>query len=104
MLIEMRTYTLKPGTAAEYIKLYEEKGLRVHRETLGNLIGYFTTEIGDINQIVHLWGYSSFEDRAARRGKLAVNEEWKSFLKAAQPYFVTQKIQLLRGTEFSPIK
>ena len=104
MIVEIRTYTMKPGTIAEYIKLYEEKGLRVHREALGNMIGYFTTEIGDINQIVHLWGYSSFEDRAARRNKLAANEEWRGFLKAAQPYFVTQKIQLLRGTDFSPIK
>lgn len=104
MLVEMRTYSLKPGTVAEYVKLYEATGLRVHREILGNLIGYFTTEIGDINQIVHLWGYSSFEDRLQRRSQLAANEEWRAFLKAAQPYFVTQKIQLLRGTDFSPIK
>lgn len=104
MIVEMRTYTMRPGTIAEYIKLYEEKGLRVHRETLGNLIGYFTTEIGDVNQIVHLWGYSSFEDRTERRRKLAVNEEWRGFLKSAQSYFVTQKVQLLYGAKFSPIR
>lgn len=104
MLIEMRTYTLQPGKMAVYLKLYEEKGMRVHRETLGNLIGYFTTEIGDINQVVHLWGYESFEDRQQRRLKLAANAEWQDFMKAAQPYFVTQQTQLLRGTNFSPIK
>ena len=104
MLVEMRTYSLKPGTVAEYVKLYEEKGSRVHREILGNLIGYFTTEIGDINQVVHLWGYTSFEDRHRRRGILAANDEWRGFLKAAQSYFVTQETKLLRGTSFSPIK
>jgi len=104
MIIEMRTYTLRPGTLAEYIKLYEDKGLAVHREILGNLLGYFKTEIGDINQVVHLWGYASFEDRAQRRAKLAENAQWQGFLKAAQPYFVTQKNQLLTGTNFSPIR
>ena len=34
---------------------------------LGRLIGYFQTEIGDLNHVVHLWAYDSLEDRAARR-------------------------------------
>ena len=104
MIVEMRTYTLKPGTVPEYLRLYEEKGLRVHREILGNLIGYFTTEIGDINQVVHLWGYSSFEDRQQRRSKLVANEEWREFLKLAQPYFEKQENKLLNCTSFSPIR
>ena len=104
MLVEMRTYTLKPGSIATYLKLYEEKGMRVHREILGNLIGYFTTEIGDINQVVHLWGYASFEDRQLRRARLATNEEWQAFLKAAQPYFEKQENKLLNCASFSPIQ
>lgn len=104
MLVEMRTYTLKPGSIPAYLKLYEEKGMRVHREILGNLIGYFTTEIGDINQVVHLWGYSSFEDRQSRRAKLAKNEDWQGFLKAAQPYFEKQENKILNCTSFSPIQ
>lgn len=104
MIVEMRTYTLKPGTVAEYLKLYEEKALHVHREILGNLIGYFTTEIGDINQVVHLWGYASFEDRQQRRAKLAANEEWRSFLRLALPYFEKQENKLLNCASFSPIR
>lgn len=104
MIVEMRTYTLKPGTLAEYLKLYEEKGLRVHGEILGTLIGYFTTEIGNINEVVHLWGYASFEDRQLRRARLAANEEWRAFLEAALPYFEKQENKLLHGASFSPIR
>lgn len=104
MIIEMRTYTLKPGSAATYVKLYEEKGLEVHRRLLGNLIGYFTTEVGNINQVVHLWGYESFEDRQRRRAELATNETWQAFLQLALPYFVSQEIRLMNGTSFSPIR
>ena len=104
MIIEMRTYTLKPGSAAAYLKLYEERGLAVHKRVLGNLIGYFSTEIGDINQVIHLWGYESFEDRQRRRAKLAREEPWLEFLQLALPYFVSQETKLLNGTAFSPIR
>lgn len=104
MIVEMRTYTLKPGSAAAYLKTYEEKGLEVHRRILGNLIGYFSTEIGNINQVVHLWGYDSFEDRQRRRAELVKNSEWQAFLELALPYFVNQEIKLLTGTRFSPIQ
>jgi len=104
MIVEMRTYTLKPGSTGAYLKLYEEKGLRVHSAILGNLIGYFTTEIGDINQVVHLWGYESFEDRQRRRAELFKNAEWLEFLKLATPFFEKQENKLLNCASFSPIK
>lgn len=104
MLIEMRTYTLQAGTVPEYLKLYEEFGLPVHRRILGTLLGYFITEIGDINQVVHLWGYDSFEERQRRRSVLAEDEEWRAFLAKALPYFVHQETRLLRGASFSPIR
>lgn len=104
MIVEMRTYTLKPGTIATYLKLYEEKGLSIHRRILGNLIGYFTTEIGDINEVVHLWGYASFEDRQARRRELSESQEWQNFLKEALPYFEKQENKLLNCASFSPIR
>lgn len=40
-------------------------------KTLGRLLGYFITEIGELNAVVHLWGYDSFEERARRRAALA---------------------------------
>jgi len=104
MVIEMRAYTLKPGTSAAYLKIYEEKAMEVHKHVLGNLIGYFTTEIGDINQVIHLWGYDSFEDRQRRRAELATNTTWQAFLQLAFPYFVSQEVQLLNATQFSPIR
>jgi hypothetical protein len=104
MIIEMRTYTLKAGSTAAYLKLYEDKALEVHRRTLGNLIGYFSTEVGNINQVIHLWGYDSFEDRQRRRAELAKDEAWQDFLQFAFPYFVSQETKLLNGTPFSPIR
>ena len=57
MIVEERCYTMKPGTVELYYRDYDARGLKVQARILGNLIGYFHTEIGELNQVVHLWGY-----------------------------------------------
>ena len=104
MIIEMRTYSLVPGTVGKWLELYEAQGLRIHTEILGRLVGYFTNEFGDTNEIIHLWGYESLEDRERRRARLNANADWKSFLDAALPLIRSQQIRILKGTAFSPIR
>ena len=67
MLYEMRTYRLKTGATPAYVKLVEEEGIAIQKSHLGQLVGYFTSEIGPLNEIVHIWAYASLDDRAARR-------------------------------------
>ena len=69
-LYELRTYTLRVGTMAEAVKLYQELGFPALRKGGHDkhLIGYFQADTGTINQIVHLW---KFEDDAGRRAHWA---------------------------------
>lgn len=103
MLVEERTYTLHVGKTAAYLKAYEEAGLEVQRAILGNLIGYFTTEIGTLNQIVHLWGYESMDDRQERRRKLQEDPAWQSYVTTIRPFVLHQENRILVPTSFSPI-
>src|SRR3954462_12669095 len=80
MIIEMRTYNCFPGKAQEYLKLFEAEGYNIQVPIFGNLIGYFFTEIGPINQIIHMWGFESFEDRERRRATLQSTPEWLEFV------------------------
>ena len=82
---------------------YEEKGLEIQKRILGNLIGYFATEIGPLNETVHLWGYASLDDRAARRAALMADEGWRAFLAEILPLLETQETKILLPTGFSPI-
>ena len=86
MIIEHRTYKIKPGKLNELMDLYEKEGMEVHKKILGNQIGYFYTEIGPLNEIVHLYGYESLDDRAQRRKKLAENEIWQKYLFLSYSY------------------
>ncbi len=103
MIVEERTYTLHPGKTVAYLKAYEEVGLDVQRAILGNLIGYFTTEIGTLNQIVHMWGYEDMADRQARRSKLLEDPTWQSYVETIRPLVIHQENRILVPTSFSPI-
>ncbi|MFJ3681361.1 NIPSNAP family protein [Pseudomonas sp. NPDC090208] len=104
MLIEQRTYHLKPGAIHEFLRMYEEEGLKLQREALGNLIGYFKPDTGDINRVIQLWGFASNEERLQRRGALSGNPQWREFLGKAGDMVTEQHVELLSGAAFSPIK
>jgi aminoacrylate hydrolase len=67
MIVEERDYRVKHGKLAEFIKLYSEHGLPIQKELLGKFLGYFTTDIGELNHVVAWWQYDSLADREARR-------------------------------------
>lgn len=104
MIVEERIYTLQVGRVAAFLKYYEENGLPIQRRILGNPIGYFFTEIGPLNQVVHLWGYADLADRTRRRAELAADPAWADYLKNQPPVIVSQETRILTPAPFSPIK
>lgn len=102
MLIEQRTYTVAPGKMREYLRLYGELGVRVHAEHLGRWLGCYVSEVGPLNQVVHLWAFESFEDRMRRRAQLAADSRWTEYLRAAAGLVVQQESKLLQPAPFTP--
>ena len=93
---------MMPGTVPAYLALYEAEGLAVQKEHLGHMVGYFSTEFGPQNQIIHMWAYTDLEDRRQRRARLMADPRWQSFRDKARPYLMTQENKLLLPAPFSP--
>ena len=55
MIYEIRTYDLRPGSVPEVIKRFGE-GYE-HRTKYSELAAFWYTEIGPLNQIIHIWPY-----------------------------------------------
>ena len=102
MIVEERVYTCYCGKAQQYVRMYEDEGLAIQRPILGKLLGYFTTELGALNQVVHLWAYNSMDDRAARRARLLADERWKAYAVKVQPLVLQQENKILMPAAFSP--
>ncbi len=67
MLLDHRTYTVRPGSMAKQMALYEEYGLKAQKRHLGEPVAYLITESGEVNTYVHIWVYQDAADRATRR-------------------------------------
>jgi hypothetical protein len=103
-MVEERSYHAYTGKLPELVRLYAEEGTHVQQEHLGNLIGAFTVDVGDVSTIVHLWGYESYAERERRRALLQADQRWKDFLTKIQPLIHTQRTRILLPTSYSPVR
>ena len=67
MIVEFRTYRLKPGSVAEAEKRFGE-GL-TNRTKVSPLGAFWHTEVGPLNRIIHVWPYEDFAQRAHVRAQ-----------------------------------
>jgi hypothetical protein len=104
VIVEQRDYHVYTGKLPELVRLYETEGIAIQQEILGNLLGWFTTDVGALSTIVSLWGYESAGERETRRATLQRDERWQAFLAKIQPLIHTQVNRLLVPTAFSPIR
>lgn len=105
MIVDLRTYTMVPGRLNAFLELYEKEGLPHQIKYLGKPIGYFTTEVGTLNQVVHIWGYQSMADRETRRAAMEKDPEWIAYRKksAATGNVQHQENKILKSVPFSPL-
>lgn len=96
MIIEERCYVLHATySPQDFLTIFRRDGLDIQRSTLGGLMGYYVTEVGELNAIVSLWQYETFEDRQRRRGALAAEPQWQEYLKQVRPMIRTMHNKLM---------
>jgi hypothetical protein len=104
VIVEQRDYHVYTGKLPELVHLYEEEGIALQEEHLGNLIGWFTVDVGALSTVVSLWGYASAGEREERRKRLQGDERWQAFLARIQPLIHTQQNRILVPVSFSPLR
>lgn len=105
MIVELRTYTVKPLRTSDFLQLYEQAALPLQKKYLGQLIGFFVSEVGPLNQVVHLWGFDSLAERERRRQQMELDPGWALYRDALRDLDVIlqQDTKLLKSVPFSPL-
>lgn len=103
MIVEMRTYQVLPGKAAEFLRIYQDNGLGIITR-YAKLLGCWTKESGTLNSIVFLWGYDSYGHRSDQRARLGQDPQWQAFVPTILPYLVHQESVFLNPVSFSPTR
>jgi hypothetical protein len=74
VIYEIRTYRIAPGTLAEVEKRFGEA--YESRKKYSELTAFLHTEVGPLNEIVHIWGYDDLAHRARIRAEAATDPNW----------------------------
>ncbi|WPZ32098.1 NIPSNAP family protein (plasmid) [Sulfitobacter sp. OXR-159] len=80
-IIDLRRYSIIPGRVNEYVEFFRNEGLPIQASYLGCPLGYFVTETGPLNQVVHMWAYETMADREQRRSALEKDPKWVAYRK-----------------------
>ena len=100
MIVEQRTYTTHPGKWRAYLALYEAEGMEIQKRILGRMVGYYYSDVGQLNQIVHLWAYEDLNERAERRATLMQDAAFLSYVQKMLPLLQSQESRILQPASF----
>ncbi|MGH7397721.1 MAG: NIPSNAP family protein [Candidatus Rokuibacteriota bacterium] len=95
MIYEFRTYTLKPRSLAEVEKRFGEA--YEYRRKYSPLAAFWHTEVGPLNEIIHVWGYADLAERARVRAEAAKDQNWPPKIRE---FVVDQDVELLTPFPF----
>ena len=104
MIYDVRTYTLVPRMTPKYVGMFETMAMPVATRLGFRLVGYFTSRIGALNQVVHIWAYESLAELEKMRGVRDNDPDWRAFLEATTGLVMMQEDKIMAPAAFSPLQ
>src|ERR1051325_7887957 len=104
LLIDHRTYRIKPTHMNTHLAIYEEFGLKAQWRHLGEPHAYMFAESGARNSLVHQWVHKDDADRKKRRAAMTADTEWQIYVKKLSEFglLMDQQTSLMVPAKFSP--
>jgi len=99
---ELRTYNVIVGKMAEVVELYKTQGWPAVARHPDRLVGYFTGDVGALNQLVHLWKFEDDADRRAFWAGVFADEQFMAFARQLRPLLASQENKLMMAAPWGP--
>lgn len=97
MIYEFRTYTLRPGTLPEFLQRFGDA--LPMREQLSKLAAFWYTDIGPLNEVIHVWPYENAAERSKIRADAVKSGKWPP---ATGEFIRTMKAEIFEAMPCSP--
>jgi hypothetical protein len=98
---EFRRYRIKVGKVGEYIAAFEELALPLINRHM-HLLGFWTSDIGELNYVFHLWAFENLQRRLERYAALRAEPDYqKKFLPVVIPLLEDMHSTILTPVGFS---
>lgn len=101
-IYELRTYTVTVGKLAEVVSLYKNEGWPALAKHPPRLQGYFTGDVGALNQLIHLWKFEDDADRRAFWAGVFADADFMAFAAKLRPLLQRQENKLMLAAPWGP--
>ncbi|HEY0213525.1 MAG TPA: NIPSNAP family protein [Paenirhodobacter sp.] len=96
-LVNLRYYTIVPRKMGEFLAVFDQLAMPVLIRTLGAPIGFYTSTVGPLNQVVHLWAYRDMADMEARGQARDTDPDFVEYLRASAHLVTAQEDRLIKA-------
>ena len=101
-IYELRTYAVMVGKMNELVGHYSTEGWAALAKHPKKLVGYFTGDIGALNQLVHLWKFDDDADRRAFWAGVYADPAFMTFVGKIRPLIISQENKLMMAAPWGP--
>ncbi|GAB3484136.1 NIPSNAP family protein [Azotobacter salinestris] len=102
-VVDHRIYTIRPRGMAEFLEVFDRLAMPVLLRHLGRPLAFYTSCIGPLNQVVHLWGYDSLDDFEKRALARDSDPEFREYLQASAHLVIAQETRIIRPVQFQSL-
>ncbi len=95
-VVDLRTYTIALRRIPEFLEIFDRLAMPVQLRHLNPPIGFYVSDLGPLNQVVHLWEYDSLADMERRCEARNADPDWPAYLKASGSLIVAQENRIIR--------
>jgi hypothetical protein len=98
-IVDLRIYTIKLRRMQEFLGVFDRLAMPVQLKHLGRPLGMFTSAVGALNQVVHLWEFESMGEFEARHAARDKDPDWPAYLAASADLIIAQENRFLRRVD-----
>lgn len=97
-LVDHRIYTIRLRKMGEFLEVFNRMAMPVLMDTLAHPVGFYVSQVGPLNQFVHLWAYEDLADYEHRCQARDSHPAFPAYLAASEHLIVAQETRLIRAT------
>jgi len=103
MIYDMRIYDMKSGSVSEFMAAVREIALPLRREHGIRLAGWYYTDVGPQNRVVHIWAYDDYAHYEQARKGVHHDSRWTDvYLPRVKGLAVKQRNMIMKAADFFP--
>jgi hypothetical protein len=105
MVYELRIYRCMPGRKGDVLARFRNHTMGLFKRHGIEVVGFWDTLVGDVDELVYITKFASWEEREKRWGAFQSDPEWQKARQQSHAQgMIVERIRtaLLAATDFSP--